>query len=259
MIFTNAKRHDWTAAEYFAHPAVSRSELVQALTNPAKFQHWKANPPSSTSMATGSMVHALVLEPEALADEFHVVDLDSRRGNAWKDAVAEAGDRTPVLRKDMAETYAIVDACKAEFGSMVDGSQHEVSITATHARTGMDVKCRVDMLGDCWLSDLKTTRDASENGFARSVHAYRYDIQDAMYSDIVAALLGLEVVPFFFACVETSAPFMTGLWDLNEAWRESGRDGYEQAIDDYMYHTANGWPCSYGRGTLTAKPWMIGA
>ena len=264
MTFTNAKILDCTAAEYFALPQVSRSDLVQALRSPAKFEHWKRNPPSSASMEFGSMVHALLLDPEAFDSEFHIIDLPSRRGNAWKDAVAEAGDRTPVLAKDMSDVYACVDAAESDkdSGPMLKASDHEVTIVATHKRTGLEVKCRVDELGDGFAGDLKTTKDASEEGFARSVHQFRYDIQDAFYGDICAALQGWDIdaapFPFWFACVETSSPWLTGLWDLIPAWVEAGRAGYEQAIDDYLYHKEKGWPKSYGRGTLSPKPWMIG-
>jgi len=42
------------------------------------------------------------------------------------------------------------------------------------------------------------------------------------------------------------------------AWVENGRSTNEAALETYAIYQAKGWPTSYGRGTLTPKPWVIG-
>jgi hypothetical protein len=120
------------------------------------------------------------------------------------------------------------------------------------------IKARLDILQDKFVADLKTTKDASEAGFAKSVGNFRYDIQAAFYGDVAGALAGVEHLPFLFACVETEAPYLTAEWDLTEDWIENGRASYEWALQLYKQYEAEGYPTTLGKGTLTPKPWQLG-
>lgn len=261
MTFTDTQIIEgMAAADYFALDAVSRSDLAQVVKNPHRFKHWKATNHSTAAMQLGSLVHSLVLTPEQFVAEYLVSEEDSRRTKAWKADTEQAAieGRECVLRSDVAEALAIEDAANSEFKSLFASARKEVVITGTHAATGMKVKARLDLLGDAFAADLKTTKDASSDGFARSIGAFRYDIQAAFYGDMAAAALGLDVCPFWFACVETEPPYLPALWDLTDAWVENGRSSYESALETYAIYQAKGWPTSYGRGTLSPKPWMIG-
>jgi len=269
-IFTDVKvYHDEPAADYFARPEVSRSDLVKCLTDPARFASWKAEHKATKAMDLGSLAHELVLTPDTAMKSVCVLDYPDWRTKAAKtdrDA-ARADGLIPVLfaptgikEISMAKAEAIAAVCRREFGGLLEGGQMEVVIVATHARTGFKVKARLDVMGKSgggYVVDLKTARDASRAGMTKAVGMFRLDIQAAFYSDLAAAAMGMPELPFWFACVETDGDYLTGLWDLPETWIEHGRDGYEQALDDWKHYQTHPWPTSHGRGTLEPRAWDL--
>jgi len=269
-IFTDVKvYHGEPAADYFARPEVSRSDLVKCLTDPARFMAWKTEHRATKAMDLGTLVHELVLTPETAHERICVLDYPDWRtkdAKADRDA-ARAEDLIPVLREptginemSMAKADDIAAVCRRAFGGLLDGGDKEVVIVATHIRTGLRVKARLDLVGrrgSLGVTDLKTARDASREGMAKAVGQYRLDIQAAIYSDLTAAAMDLPVLPFCFACVETDGDYLTGLWDLSDAWIAYGREGYEQAIDRWIHYQSHPWPTSHGRGTLEPKPWDL--
>jgi exodeoxyribonuclease VIII len=253
--------YDMPAADYFARPEVSRSELVDILKSPAKYQHKKANPtPPTPAMQTGSLIHVVTLTPGDFEKEYLVSDETSRRTKAWKADVEQAAieGKECILRSDLKVALAIGATATDAFAHAFEGAMPEVVIIATHAETRVRIKARLDILQDKFVADLKTTKDASEAGFAKSVGNFRYDIQAAFYGDVAGALAGVEHLPFLFACVETEAPYLTAEWDLTEDWIENGRASYEWALQLYKQYEAEGYPTTLGKGTLTPKPWQLG-
>jgi len=248
-------------AEYFARLEVSRSDLVSLLQAPAKYPHVRDNPGRPTpAMVFGSMVHSLVLTPAAFDAEFLVSGSPSRRTKQWREECEMAAERglTPVLSPEVGLAKMCADAATAAFPKILDACRKEVVVFATHATTGVRVKARLDLLHDDYISDFKTTKDASRAGFARSIGNFRYDIQAAFYGDLAGSLAGLEQLPFLFACVETEEPYLTAQWDLSEEWIENGRADYEWALGLYKTCEADGYPATLGSGTLEPKPWQVG-
>jgi len=269
LYFTDIEAiYDMPAADYFARQEVSRSELVDVLKAPAKFPHKRANPITPTpAMQFGSLVHALMLTPDQFDAEFLVSQESSRRTKAWKADVERAAieGRECILQSDKDKAQECADAATAAFPKIVDECRKEVAILATHAETGIRVRARLDLLHAGYVADLKTTKDASQESFARSVGNFRYDIQAAFYGDLGGAANGLEHLPFLFACVETEAPYMTAQWDLSEDWIENGRGGtedytkgYVDALRLYKKYEAEGYPTTLGKGTLEPKPFQLG-
>ena len=81
-------RDDMTNEEYHAHHAVSSSDAKAVLMS--SVWHWHNAVHTETSaMALGTAVHDMALEGGLNT----VRGPETRRGNAWKDAVAEAGNK----------------------------------------------------------------------------------------------------------------------------------------------------------------------
>jgi len=265
------------AAEYFARPEISRSELVSLLDCPARFPWSRAHPIDPTAaMVLGTRVHELVLEGIEPLDGAIIVKASwcltakgepaksPKATKTWKTA-AETAEASGVdiyldteAKPIIEEVRLIAAEVNKHLGHIVDGCETEVAVFATHAETGVRVKARLDALADNYVADLKTTKAADAESFARSIGNYRYDIQAAFYGDLAGSLAGTEHLPFVFACVETSEPYLTAVWDLDEDWIENGRADYERALSLYKKYEAEGYPATLGKGTLSPKPWQIG-
>ena len=87
------------------------------------------------------------------------------------------------------------------------------------------------------IVDLKTTKDASYNGFMRSVKKYKYHKQAAFYLDAVQA------TRFIIIAVEKTPPFNINVFELGDDMIDEGRDMYNHELEVYKYCEENDyWP-----------------
>jgi len=86
----------------------------------------------------------------------------------------------------------------------------ERSVYWTDPATGLLCRCRPDgWRVDGVVPDVKTTDDASEEGFARSIAKYRYHVQAAFYLDGIAHMQRqADDVPEFAAAPPKAFPFL---------------------------------------------------
>jgi exodeoxyribonuclease VIII len=120
--------------------------------------------------------------------------------------------------------------------------QAEQSIFWTDKDTGVPCKGRIDWLTNgpidkdstgVIIVDLKSTTDASPDGFQRSVSKYRYYVQAAMYTDGLEAL-GYSVEAFVFAAWEKHIPYASALYFPTKEMLEVGRQEYRRLLRVYI-------------------------
>lgn len=130
--------------------------------------------------------------------------------------------------------------------------------------TGVVMRGRLDWLG-ARIVDLKTTAgDASEEEFAKQVFRLGYDVQFAHYEHLYHLITG-ETLPYLFAVVETSAPYLTGVHTLGNDEVLMARRRAKEARERYArcmetgewggYKTRSGGPI----GILQAPVWNVNA
>jgi hypothetical protein len=212
---------DLTNKEYHAHPAISSSDVKAVHTK--SLAHWKGKVRKETSaFALGSAVHALVLEPEK---NLVLRGPEDRRGNKWKEAQLAADLDGQILLPEAEFDLAarIADAAKAHpvveqyLGDPTFVA--EASFFGIDPVTGTEIKCRPDgYLPDYGIVfDLKTTTDASPDGFPRELRKYAYDVQAAFYLRALRAA-GYKADTFMFIAVEKEAPFAVGVHALTDRY-----------------------------------------
>lgn len=225
-------RTDLSNEQYHAHPAISSSDVKAVYKT--SLAHWKGKvrKPSS-AFAMGSAVHALVLEPEK---NLVLRGPEDRRGNKWKEAQLAADLDGQILLPEGEFDLAarIADAAKAHpvlAQYLADPTfVAEASFFGIDKETGVEIKCRPDgYLPDAGVVfDLKTTTDASPDGFPRELRKYAYDVQAAFYLRALRAA-GYKADTFIFAAVEKEAPYCVGLHVLT--------DDYIRHADSIVTHT----------------------
>ena len=212
---------DMTNEAYHARPEISSSD-VKAVAGKS-LAHWKGKVwKDSSAFALGSAVHALVLEPEK---KLVMRGPEDRRGNKWKEAQLIADIDGKILLTegdyDLAEKIAapvinheVVKAWIADPSFVA-----EASFFAEDYLTGVKIKCRPDgYLPDAGIVfDIKTTRDASPEGFPREIRNYGYDLQAAFYLRCLREA-GYAAHTFIFVAVEKEAPYAVGLHALTDGY-----------------------------------------
>ena len=215
---------DMTNEDYHARPEISSSD-VKAVASKS-LAHWKGKVwKDSSAFALGSAVHALVLEAEK---NLVIRGPEDRRGNKWKvDKLAADIDGKILLTEgdyDLAQAIAaplINHEVVKGFISQPDFVA-EGSFFATDPVTNVKIKCRPDgfVPSSGVVFDIKTTRDASPDGFPREIRSYNYDLQAAFYLRCLRAA-GYDANTFIFVCVEKEAPYAVCLHALTDRYLEA--------------------------------------
>jgi len=227
---------DMPIEEYHAHPAISNSGLkLVGEKSVNHFLHRQKEPVDRKALRKGQAVHTFMLEgQDKFEREFkwpktsREDDRRTREGKAWL-AENENGDAVILRRNEVEEVHAM---CTALAGHPMANrilrqmeGQREVSFFAEDRVFGCETRCRADLLMDRMeLVDLKTTRDASPEAFARSIARYGYDHQWAFYDRVIEAVTGERTTAFIIVCVENEAPHEVAIYQLEQDWLDRGAE-----------------------------------
>ena len=254
---------DISNADYHAHPAISNSYLSRLDKCPAAA---KVPQESTAAMTFGSAAHCHVLEgAEEFNKRYAVAPVCDKRTTAGKAIFAEFqaqnGGKEILSVADANTILAISKAVKAHpfAAKLLAEGKAEQSVFWQDDSTGMQMKCRPDWLTNCGVVvDLKTTTDASEHAFTRSVTGYGYHRQAALYLDGLNAI-GEQYDTFVFIAVEKEEPYRVEVYTLDADFVHAGRCDYRRLL--YVEESCQlmtSWPAFQNSGiTEIIKPAWI--
>lgn len=228
---------DLPVAEYFARPEISNSFLGLVRKAPALAKAYLDGTyqrDETPSMRLGTLVHTLVLEPEAFGLRYAVAPECDRRTKAGKEEferfTAEAASREIIPREMHEQAAAMAAAIRSHNMARALLAVGESEVSVFSDLDGTPCKSRIDFIRDGGiLVDLKTTSDASPDAFARSCANFGYHRQAAMYRDI-ARTAGIAHEDFVFVCVEQKPPYLVACYQLDAEAEEQGRREYRHAL-----------------------------
>ena len=223
-------------ADYHATDDVSSSNIKTALKSMAKYKaqlEGKSEFKTTPAMELGTLVHALVLEPDAFDDQFAVSEkFDGRTkiGKAAKAAFMDANAGKTIVDVDQMEIAIAMASAVTEHPEVkkilaVKDNVYENSGFCVDSDTDIGVKYRPDIRSSHFIADLKTCKDASPGEFSRSIYNFGYHISAAHYLKCDSHLFGTDHNQFIFICVENTYPYEVAVYTLAE---QSLYIGYEQ-------------------------------
>lgn len=252
-------------ADYHSRSELSSTGARLLLESPAKFKHRQDHPQGGKrAFDVGSAAHAKILGvgddvieyPEEHLTPSGNVSTKAATVN-WADARRSEG-LIPVSPADIAEVHAMAESVLAHPSARalleMEG-QREVSVVTEV--DGVPTRARFDALtqGSKVIGvDLKTTRKTAEHrGFARAAVDLGYHVQEAWYTDAMAAE-GVELDGFTFIVVEKEAPFLVGVNQLDVVFRQMGVAAAREARKRYRECMESGvWP-GYSEKIELASP-----
>ena len=250
-------------AEYHAHKAIGKSGLDLIAKSPAHFRYAPKRE-ATRAMVLGTATHMAVLEPSRFAAEFVTLPgVDDRRSAIYKQAVAQRGEESVLTGTEADRIAGMATAVWSNqylAGILEAPGQAEVSIFATDPVTGVQVKIRPDWLSaDGLCLDLKTSSDASDGGFGKSVANYRYHVQEAFYRDVFQWFTGEKMRGFEFPVVESEAPHCCTVMRLPDDAVQYGRKLYRENLNTFARCLESGiWPGLPGDPHVLALPgWFV--
>lgn len=220
------------------------------------------------ALAFGSALHVAVFEPTEFTKRFVIAPEINRRTSAGKEEYEQflKNNKGKTIITD--EVFQHVQKMKEkvyEHPSAAVLLESGIAEKVFHWNWEGDddegnpimVRCKIK---PDWLShngfvvDLKSTEDASPQGFGKSVWNYRYHVQGAFYSEGMAYCNDGEFPRgFIFIAVEKSPPYAVALYYLTPEHMEIGRSEYIK--DLRVYHKClqtNEWP-AYGDGVIAVQ------
>lgn len=207
--------HNWFAC--------SSSILRELTRSPAHAWYALNNERKETdAMRLGTATHLAILEPDTFATQYGCAPegLDKRTKDgkqAWADLIEHYGHN--VLKFDQYQQVgAMAESVlkKKKAAALLDRLDDvELSGVWNDKPTGALCKMRLDgLIRDLGIVvDIKTTQDACEDEFLRTLFNYGYDRQSALYLRGCRAL-GIEVKAFVFIVIEKDPPYESAVYEL---------------------------------------------
>lgn len=241
---------------------VNWSTLKFMAKSPAHYRHQILAPKSGDTDAKklGRAAHLAVLEPERFRAECALWTGKVRRGKKWDGFVAKNAGRELLRQAEYDYCVALGEAAQSSAMAKpyLAGGKSEQTILWSHIVPPaygldgyrIDCKARVDFVASVGaLVDLKTTRNASREGFGKEAANYKYYVQAAIYRDGFKAATGREL-PYKLVAVETSRPHVVQVYNVTDEQLESGREQYRALLDRLaLCRSTNTWD-GYGDGEL---------
>jgi len=245
------------AEQYFAADRINNSALKLINKSPLHYQaSLEAERTETKAMQIGSAVHCAVLEPNDLFERYCVAPKLDKRTKDGKEqwAALESSGKIILSQGDYQMIAAVGDAVRAHESAAKLLMRGHPEVTVFTDINGIPAKCRIDWYRKGICIDLKTTEDASPDGFAKSCATYGYAQQAAWYLDCCEAA-GLEAHTFAFIAVEKSAPYAVAIYELTPESIEFGRTQYQRALNQYKHCKESGnWPGYSSKIQLLALP-----
>lgn len=237
------------AIDYFEHKGISNSKLKDFERSPLHFYQKHVikttEEPDKDCYRIGRAAHCLALEHEKFSERFMVIPKINRKTNDGKAEYAgylakAAAAKADVVNEEEFKAFKKMaeNILSKRMGRLIfEHAEFEREIYVKCPYTGLDRKIKpdisiapniLDFLPFGLLADYKTTQDASDTAFNKSIWNLQYDYQDAYYTDTWCIHYGLnrdsEMPPFIFIPVEKTEPYECNFIDLDPVDRIITRD-----------------------------------
>jgi hypothetical protein len=194
-----------TNEQYHKSHHLSATKLRVFLQSPLAYRHEYIDGhrrPETDAMAFGTLIHAMALEPETVADRFIAWSGQSRATKAGKEEYAEAqtSGKMIVSKADFDEAQTIANICREQL------PWGDTERTFRANILGVDCQCRADLYsanGEVW--DIKTAArlDKWIADFKRGELLF----SDAFYRMVIKAETGVLPPPVRYLGISTTAPY----------------------------------------------------
>lgn len=258
---------DLSNEEYHGSFGFSSSQIKKLIEQtPAHLLHsFSERKEPTANMQLGTAVHSLVLEPDKFENDIAVAPVVNKRTNAgkaeWAEFVEENAGKTIITPGQYEQAQRMAESVLAQ--PMAAALLQDVIVESsvywwyrtmdadddTKFKTMLKVRPDVICRNHPVLIDLKTTADATMTEFAKSIQKFYYHVSAAMYLEgvnqckpLLEELGHFAYTKFVFICVESEAPYLANVYELDAGALDLGKTIYRRALHDLKRGQENNWP-----------------
>ncbi len=263
---------DLTYAEYDADPGVRATALKTFERSDLHAFHARTHQKDSASLILGNAVHIYALERDDYAELYQVapkVDKRTKVGKAqWAEFEAESVGKILITDEDHFKIKGMGESLLAhpQARAILAESPGVNEVTAYwEAQPAPDLpmrrcKARIDRLcswnGIPTVADLKSTKDASPEGFEREIRKWGYHVQGPWYLGGLQALAPAARQMVYIA-VENFAPFAVGVYTMDDEYIALGSKIAQSRFERLVRAEESGVWEGYKSGTLYPPEWLV--
>lgn len=261
--------------EYFGIKGMVNASTLKELYRKSP-KHYQASldfpEPEPRVFVLGSAIHCRLLEQEEfhsryiVMPEFNPTEVDKKTGevkektSGWKNTKDYKQQKAIWCKKNSSKI--VLDADEYElterlleayilspFYKICQQGAAEVTILSTCR--GVDAKGKFDLIveldDEVIIIDLKTTKDASEEAFMKSVFNYDYDLAAAWYKEMLVSLPEYESknVRFMWLAAEKQPPYSMCMYEASDEVLQNGRAKCSKALAKFKQWEALGGSTGY--------------
>jgi hypothetical protein len=265
---------DLSNEEYHANKDyISRSSLMDFDKSPYTYWAKHINPDrpmrdSTPAMTLGSSFHTLMLEPHIFRNIYEImppkvllkeVGREAYDDFKKKEAQLESTNKLLLTQDEYLTLLAMEKKVLAskEAMQLINGARIENSFFWHDEHSGLNLKCRPDILHDNMIVDLKTTSNASPRHFQREMVDYGYHVQFAIIRDAVEIIEDRRINNCINIVVETKYPYNMAIYIIDEFALEEGQIKYKQLCLDLKNAIEENKWADYGIQTIGLPKWAF--
>lgn len=249
---------------YFARPELSQSQCKTLLQpgGPAIFR-WEQDHGrgEKKNWDIGHAAHLLALgkgDPVAVIPDGLLAKNGATSTAEAKAfiATARADHKIPLKRADYDQVKAMADQLLAHdrIAEVLTGPEITNEVAFVDELHGCPFRGKVDVLHSGGAFDYKSAASASPGGFAKHLVDFGYDIQAAAYIELMRLNGVCDEPTFEFIVQEKQAPYLVGVYRLDDDLIDYGRVRLARAISIYQSCVETGaWP-GLPSATVTLHP-----
>lgn len=197
----------------------------------------------------GTLLHAMVLEPERIGEEFVKEDFPgcdaNKNSKVYKEArrvfLEGCKGKTVVPASEWQTAERMAENVQAIAGGILREGMAEASFFTQDEEFGIVRKCRPDYyLREAGvIIDLKTSRSVDPHEFERAIYDYRYHRQGSWYIDALK-MAGFPAETFVIVAVEKTAPHLVRVFEIQPDAITAGREDYRRHLSRLREFNATG-------------------
>lgn len=217
---------------------LSSSALKKILKNSEEFYNeyidGKRENVQKNAFDEGSLVHALILEPEIVDEEFAFFPGFTKRGKEFESFKQDNPDKILISESQKIRCDKYVKAYKQrkEAGDLISGGEAEVTLCSIIS--GVPVKVRPDYINveEGYIVDIKTSGFSVELDFFKEiVKRYSYQLSAALYAEVARDIYEKDF-DFYFVAISKPEE-VCEVYKLSERSYRQGQDMVMRAVNKY--------------------------
>lgn len=173
------------------------------------YNHWFLEKQmNQRALEFGQAFHCYVNEPALFNELFEVVPTSNRRSGEWREAKRAITDKILITLDDVNCIKIMADKLYShpDIGPYMSSATFERTFYSRDAETGLLKKCRIDILSNGIIFDLKSTFDASYSAFQKQMKAHLQRVSSSYYLEILSEVFEARHDDFRLVACEKQEP-----------------------------------------------------